>query len=69
MVACTLAAARNVLGLLRAAELLAAAGARPRACALAAFAVEECGKTSCLTALAVLPRSLRTQVPVARMLQ
>lgn len=67
--ACTLAAARNGLGLLRDAELLAASGSAGRAYALAALAVEECGKALSLTALAVLPRTVRMQAPVGRMLE
>ncbi len=67
--ACALAAARNVLGLLRDAEMLAGSGSAARACSLAAFAVEECGKALSLTALALLPRTLRTRAPVGRMLE
>ena len=69
LLACARAAARNGQGLLRDAELLAAADARARAYSLAAFAVEECGKAMCLAALAVLPRSMRTRAPVGKMLQ
>lgn len=67
--ACAFAVARNVLGLLHDAELLAAAGRTARAYSLAALAVEECGKAACLLALAVLPKSLRTRAPTGRMLQ
>jgi AbiV family abortive infection protein len=67
--ACALAAARNGLGLLRDAELLADAGSTGRAYALAVLAVEEWGKALSLTALAVLPRKVRTQAPVGRMLE
>jgi AbiV family abortive infection protein len=35
----------------------------------AALAVEECGKAGCLVALAILPRSVRMQAPVGRMLE
>lgn len=44
LAACTLAAARNTLGLLHDAEVLAGSGCLARACALAALSVEECGK-------------------------
>jgi AbiV family abortive infection protein len=67
--ACALAAARNGLGLLRDAEMLAGSGSTARAYSLAALAVEECGKALCLAALTVLPRTLRTQAPVGRMLE
>jgi AbiV family abortive infection protein len=69
LLACARAAARNVLGLVRDAEVLAGAGSTARACSLAALAVEECGKALSLTCLAVLPRTLRTQAPVGRMLE
>ncbi len=69
LLACALATARNVLGLLRDAEMLAGSGSTARAYSLAALAVEECGKALCLTSLAVLPRTLRTQAPVGRMLE
>jgi AbiV family abortive infection protein len=67
--ACALAVARNVLGLLRDAEMLAGSGSTARAYSVAALAVEECGKALCLTALAVLPRTLRTRAPLGRMLE
>jgi AbiV family abortive infection protein len=69
LLACALAAARNVLGLRRDAEMLAGSGSSARAYSLAALAVEECGKAMCLTALALLPRALRTRAPVGRMLE
>jgi AbiV family abortive infection protein len=69
LLACALAAARNVLGLLRDAEMLAGSGSTARAYSLAALAVEECGKAFCLTALSVLPKTLRTRAPVGRMLE
>ncbi len=69
LLACALAAARNVLGLLRDAEMLAGSGSTARAYSLAALAVEECGKAFGLIALAVLPRTLRTRAPVGRMLE
>ncbi len=49
--------------------MLAGSGSTARAYSLAALAVEECGKGLCLTALAVLPRTLRTRAPVGRMLE
>lgn len=67
--ACAFAAARNGLGLLHDAEMLAGSGSVARAYSLAAFAVEECGKAVCLVALAVLPKRLRTRAPVGRMLE
>lgn len=69
LLACAVAAARNVLGLLADAELLSGSGSTARAYSLAALAVEECGKAFGLTALAVLPRTLRTRAPVGRMLE
>jgi AbiV family abortive infection protein len=69
LLACALAAARNVLGLLSDAEILAASGSTARAYSLAALAVEECGKAMCLIALTVLPRTLRARAPVGRMLE
>jgi AbiV family abortive infection protein len=58
-----------VLGLLADAEVLAGSGSVARAYSLAALAVEEGGKALSLTALAVLPRALRMQAPVGRMLE
>jgi AbiV family abortive infection protein len=69
LLACALAAARNVLGLRRDAEMLAGSGSTARAYSLAVLAVEECGKAMCLIALALLPRALRTRAPVGRMLE
>jgi AbiV family abortive infection protein len=69
LLACACAAARNGLGLLTDAEMLAGSGSVARAYSLAALAVEECGKALCLIALAVLPRKLRAQAPVGRMLE
>jgi AbiV family abortive infection protein len=69
LLACASAAARNVLGLLRDAEMLAGAGSTARAYSLAALAVEECGKAFGLSALAVLPSKLRAQAPAGRMLE
>ena len=67
--ACAIAAARNAQGLLHDAEVLAESGCAARACSLAALAVEECGKAACLTALAMLPKRLRTRAPAGRMLE
>jgi AbiV family abortive infection protein len=67
--ACSVAAARNTHGLLHDAETLAGSGSAARAYAVAALAVEECGKAGCLAALAVLPQSMRMQAPVGRMLE
>jgi AbiV family abortive infection protein len=67
--ACASAAARNAQGLLRDAEVLAGSGSTARAYSLAALAVEECGKAASLTALAVLPKRLRAQAPVGRLLE
>ena len=69
LAACTSAAARNAQGLLHDAEVLAKAGSTSRAYALAALAVEECGKAGCLTVLALLPVRLRAHAPVGRMLE
>jgi AbiV family abortive infection protein len=60
---------RNGHGLLHDAEVLARSGCTARAYSLAALAVEECGKAACLVALAALPRTLRAQAPVGRMLE
>lgn len=67
--ACGVAAARNTQGLLHDAETLARSGSAARAYSVAALAVEECGKAGCLMALTVLPRSVRMQAPVGRMLE
>jgi AbiV family abortive infection protein len=68
LAACASAAARNALGLLQDAELLAVSGRSARAYSLAVLAVEECGKAMGLTALAVMPENLRAQAPVGRLL-
>ncbi len=65
----TVAAARNALGLLHDAEVLADAGSAPRAHTLAALAVEEVGKAGSLATLAAMPKSIRAQAPVGRMLE
>jgi AbiV family abortive infection protein len=62
-------AADNAQSLLDDAEYLAADGRHARAYALAALAVEEAGKAASLTALAVMPASLRARAPVGRMLE
>jgi AbiV family abortive infection protein len=67
--ACAFAAARNTQGLLHDAEILAGAGSTARAYSLAALAVEECGKAFSLSALTLLPETLRTRAPVGRMLE
>jgi AbiV family abortive infection protein len=67
--ACAFAAARNAQGLLHDAEVLARSGSAARAYSLAALAVEECGKAAALGALAVLPKTLRMQAPVGRLLE
>ncbi len=67
--ACALATAHNALGLLHDAEILARSGSLARAYSLAALVVEECGKATCLCALSVLPKSLREQAPVGRLLE
>jgi AbiV family abortive infection protein len=69
LVKCAIGAAVNAAGLLADADLLSAAGRRARAYALAALAVEEAGKAAGLTALAVMPASLRAQAPLGRMLE
>lgn len=69
MSACAVAAARNVQGLLRDAEMLAGSGSIARAYSLAALAVEECGKAGYLMSLAVLPKTVRARAPVGRMLE
>jgi AbiV family abortive infection protein len=66
---CAIAAARNARAVLCDAELLAGAGRTARAYSLSALAVEECGKAASLTALAMMPKRLRTHAPVGRMLQ
>jgi AbiV family abortive infection protein len=67
--ACAIAAARNAHGLLHDAEVLARSGSAARAYSLAALAVEESGKAACLVALAALPKRLRAQAPVGRLLE
>lgn len=68
LVNCAVGAAVNAQGLLDDAELLSTDGRRARAYALAALAVEEAGKAVGVTALAVMPVSLRAQAPVGRLL-
>src|SRR5260221_11607822 len=69
LLACVGAAAENTQGLLNDAELLSAAGQHARAYSLAVLAVEEFGKATSLMALAAMPKSLRAQAPVRRMLE
>jgi len=69
LLACVAAAAENAQGLLDDAERLAGAGACARAYSLSALAVEEFGKATSLLTLAQMPRNLRAQAPVGRMLE
>jgi len=69
LIRATVAAARNAEGLLYDARVLAEAGSAARACSLAALAVEETGKAANLGLLTVMPRALRAQAPVGRMLE
>jgi AbiV family abortive infection protein len=69
LVAFAVEAALNARGLLNDAQILAGARSWPRAYSLAALAVEECGKTFGLSALAIMPTALRAQAPVGRLLE
>jgi AbiV family abortive infection protein len=69
LVKCAVGAAANAQGLLDDAQVLSAAARHARAYALAALAVEEAGKAISLTALVIMPGSLRAQAPVGRMLE
>jgi AbiV family abortive infection protein len=69
LLACVAAAAENAQGLLDDAERLAGAGACARAYSLSALAVEEFGKATGLLTLAQMPRNVREQAPVGRMLE
>ena len=69
LLACVAAAAENAQDLLDDAERLAGAGQRARACSLSALAVEEFGKATGLLTLAQMPRNVRAQAPVGRMLE
>jgi AbiV family abortive infection protein len=69
LLACVAAAAENAQCLLDDAERLAAAGQYARACSLSALAVEEFGKATGLVTLANMPRNVRAQAPVGRMLE
>ena len=69
LLVCVAAAAENTQGLLNDAELLSAAGQHARAYSLAVLAVEEFGKATSLMALAAMPKNLRAQAPVRRMLE
>jgi len=69
LLACVAAAAENAQGLLDDAERLAGAGACARAYSLSALAVEEFGKATSLLTLAAMPRNMRAQAPVGRMLE
>jgi AbiV family abortive infection protein len=63
------AAARNARDLVEDAELLSAAGRRPRAYSLAGLAVEEVGKAGSLATLAAMPENVRARAPVGRLLE
>jgi AbiV family abortive infection protein len=67
--ACVAATAENAQGLLDDAELLAGGGRHARAYSLAVQAVEEFGKATGLLTLAAMPRNVRAQAPVRRMLE
>jgi AbiV family abortive infection protein len=69
LLACVAAAAENAQGLLDDAERLAGTGACARAYSLSALAVEEFGKATGLLTLAQMPRNVRAQAPVGRMLE
>jgi AbiV family abortive infection protein len=69
LLACVAAAAENAQGLLDDAERLAGTGACARAYSLSALAVEEFGKATGLLTLAQMPRNVREQAPVGRMLE
>ena len=69
LLACVAAAAENADGLLEDAERLAGAGRYARAYSLSALAVEEFGKAASLLTLANMPRDVRAQAPVGRMLE
>jgi AbiV family abortive infection protein len=69
LLACVAAAAENAQGMLDDAERLAGAGAYARAYSLSALAVEEFGKATGLLTLAQMPRNVREQAPVGRMLE
>jgi AbiV family abortive infection protein len=66
---CAVGAAANAQALLDDAELLNAGARHARAYALAALAVEEAGKAAALFTLAVMPRPLRAQAPLRRLLE
>jgi AbiV family abortive infection protein len=61
------AAARNAAALLGSAEVLASAGRFGPAYSLAAFSVEECGKSAGLASLAALPRTKRVRAALGRL--
>jgi AbiV family abortive infection protein len=69
LLACVAAAAENARGLLDDAELLSGAGRHARAYSLAVLAVEEFGKATSLVVLAAMPKNVRAQAPVRRMLE
>jgi AbiV family abortive infection protein len=61
------AAARNAAALLGSAEVQASAGRVGPAYSLAAFSVEECGKSVGLASLAALPRTKRVRAALGRL--
>src|ERR1700722_7757716 len=69
LLACVAAAAETGASLLDDAERLAGAGQYARAYSLSALAVEEFGKAASLLTLANMPRDVRGQAPVGRMLE
>jgi AbiV family abortive infection protein len=69
LLACAAAAAENAQDLLDDAEMVSAAGRHSRAYSLAVLAVEEFGKAVSLLTLAAMPKNLRAQAPVRRLLE
>src|SRR5258708_7162466 len=69
LLACVAAAAENARGPLDDGELLSGAGRHARAYSLAVLAVEEFGKATSLVVLATMPKNVRAQAPVRRMLE
>jgi AbiV family abortive infection protein len=68
LAACAIATAKNAQGLLQDAELLARSGHTARAYSMAVLAIEASGKAASLATLAVMPKKLRAQAPVGRIL-
>jgi AbiV family abortive infection protein len=69
LLACVAAAAGNGRGLLEDAERLADAAKYARAFSLSALAVEEFGKATALLTLSIVPRNVRAQAPLGRLLE